>query len=83
MGLFALSTGLFAVYYYDCRSAIHRYFFTPLLRYTVDAETGHRIAVRVLRSGLGPRDTQEDDQVLKAEVSCGHVEWPGRATDRK
>ena len=30
--------------------------------------------MRVLRSGLGPRDTQEDDQVLKAEVSCGHVE---------
>ncbi|TCD64666.1 Dihydroorotate dehydrogenase (quinone), mitochondrial, partial [Steccherinum ochraceum] len=68
LGLFALSTGLFAVYYFDCRSAIHRYVFTPLLRYGVDAETGHKLAVKVLRSGLGPRDTQVDDPALKAEL---------------
>ena len=28
-----------------------------------------KLAVKVLRSGLGPRDTQEDDPILKAEVS--------------
>ncbi|THH33945.1 hypothetical protein EUX98_g200 [Antrodiella citrinella] len=76
LGLFALSTGLFAVYYFDCRSAIHRYFFTPLLRYAVDAEVGHKLAVKVLRSGLGPRDTQKDDEVLRAELWGEHLENP-------
>ncbi len=66
--IFAISTGLFAVYYLDSRSAIHRYLFTPLLRNALDAETGHKFAVRVLRSGLGPRDTQTDDETLKVEV---------------
>ncbi|THU97757.1 hypothetical protein K435DRAFT_838443 [Dendrothele bispora CBS 962.96] len=63
-----LSTGLFAVYYFDARSAIHRYVLTPVLRYAFDAETGHQIAVKVLRSGLGPRDPQQDDQRLKFEL---------------
>lgn len=71
-GLYAtallVSTGLFAVYYFDSRSAIHRYVFTPLLRHLFDAETGHRIAVKVLRSGLAPKDTQPDDEVLGFEV---------------
>ena len=66
--VFTLATGVFAVYYFDSRSAIHRYFLTPLLRYSLDAETGHKFAVRVLRSGLGPRDTQIDDERLKVEV---------------
>lgn len=65
---FALSTGLFAVYYFDARSALHRYILTPILRHTLDAETGHKVAVKVLRSGLGPRDPLPDDQRLKAEV---------------
>ncbi|GJE90435.1 dihydroorotate dehydrogenase 2 [Phanerochaete sordida] len=71
-GLYAtvllVSTGLFAVYYFDSRSAIHRYVFTPLLRHLFDAETGHKIAVKVLRSGLAPKDTQPDDEVLKYEL---------------
>ncbi|KAH9941478.1 Dihydroorotate dehydrogenase-domain-containing protein [Amylocystis lapponica] len=66
--LLAVSSGLFAVYYFDSRSAIHRYLFTPLLRYTLDAETGHKFAVRVLSSGLGPRDSQTDDERLKLEL---------------
>lgn len=66
--LFVVSTGLFAAYYFDSRSAVHRYVFTPLLRHLVDAETGHKIAVKVLRSGLAPRDTQVDDEVLNFEV---------------
>ena len=66
-----LSTGLFAVYYFDARSAIHRYLLTPVLRYTLDAETGHKVAVKVLRSGLGPRDPVPDDEKLKSEVRMG------------
>jgi dihydroorotate dehydrogenase len=67
---FAVSASLFAVYYFDARSAIHRYFIAPLLRYTLDAETGHKVAVKVLRSGLGPRDPLPDDQRLRFQVRC-------------
>jgi hypothetical protein len=35
-----------------------------------------RIAVRVLKSGLGPKDRQEDDELLKVEV--GFVSFLGR-----
>lgn len=65
---FVLSTGLFAVYYFDSRSSIHRYVLTPLVRNLFDAETSHKIAVKTLRAGLGPRDTQSDDEILKCEV---------------
>lgn len=65
--VFAASVGLFAVYYYDARSAIHRYVLTPVLRRTFDAETGHKIAVKVLQSGLGPRDPVQDDERLRSE----------------
>jgi dihydroorotate dehydrogenase len=63
-----LSTGLIAVYYFDARSAIHRYLITPALRYAFDAETGHKIAVKVLGSGLGPKDPVPDDEKLQSEV---------------
>ncbi|KAG7440911.1 uncharacterized protein BT62DRAFT_975219 [Guyanagaster necrorhizus] len=66
--VFAVSAGLFAVYYFDSRSAIHRYVLTPLLRYTLDPETGHKFAVQVLRSGLGPKDVVADDERLKFEL---------------
>ncbi|KAF8074995.1 dihydroorotate dehydrogenase [Lyophyllum atratum] len=65
---FVLSTGLFAVYYFDARSALHRYILTPVLRHTLDAETGHKFAVKVLKSGLGPRDPCSDDGRLKSEL---------------
>lgn len=66
--VFVVSTGLFAAYYFDCRSAIHRYVFTPIVRHTLDPETGHKLAVKVLRSGLSPRDLQEDDETLGLNV---------------
>ncbi|KAJ7077833.1 Dihydroorotate dehydrogenase-domain-containing protein [Mycena belliarum] len=66
--VFALSAGLFTIYYLDARSAIHRYVFAPLLRYTLDPETGHRLAVQVLKTGLGPRDPVIDDTRLKSEL---------------
>jgi dihydroorotate dehydrogenase len=64
-----LSAGLCAVYYLDARSAIHQYLLTPLLRRAVDAETGHRFAVKVLQSGLGPCDPLSDDERLKSQAS--------------
>lgn len=66
--IFVLSTGLFAVYYSDCRAALHKYVVTPVIRHTLDAESGHKLAVRVLSSGLAPRDPLPDDEVLKTEV---------------
>ncbi|KAK7045733.1 Dihydroorotate dehydrogenase (quinone), mitochondrial [Paramarasmius palmivorus] len=74
-GLYAtalvLGTGLFAVYYFDSRSALHRYVLTPLLRHSLDAETGHKVAVKVLRSGLGPKDPIPDDDSLSVEKLWG------------
>ena len=40
----------------------------PILRHTCDAETGHRIAVKVLQNGLAPRDLVQDDDILRSEV---------------
>lgn len=66
--LFALSAGTVAVYYLDARSALHRYVLTPLMRSALDAETSHKMAVKVLRSGLGPKDPVVDDPRLSFEV---------------
>lgn len=68
--VFVVSTGLFAAYYFDSRSAIHRYVFNPVLRYTLDPEEGHKFAVKVLSSGFAPKDTQKDDEVLGLQVCC-------------
>ena len=73
--VFLLSTGLFAVYYFDARSALHRYFLTPLLRHTLDAETGHKVSVKLLKSGLGPRDPVSDDQRLEFKVFRNGRPW--------
>ena len=64
----AVSAGFFATYYFDARSAIHRYVIMPILRHTCDTETGHRIAVKVLQNGLAPRDLIQDDDILRSEV---------------
>ena len=65
---FIFSAGLFAVYYSDARSALHRYIVTPILRNAFDPETGHKIAIKVLKSGLAPRDFIQDDKVLNCQV---------------
>lgn len=61
---------LFAAYYFDSRSAIHRYVVTPILRHALDPETAHKVAVKVLRTGWGPRDRGTDDVRLETEVCC-------------
>lgn len=65
---FVLSTGLFVAYYVDSRAAVHRYVVMPVLRTLLDAEASHKLALKVLASGLGPRDTQEDDERLRSSV---------------
>ena len=65
---FLVSAGLFAVYYFDARSALHRFFINPVLRNSLDAETSHKFALNVLKSGLAPRDPLHDDARLKTKV---------------
>ena len=57
-----------AVYYLDSRAAIHRYIITPSIRILLDPETSHRVAVKALASGLGPRDFGTDEPQLVTEV---------------
>ncbi|KAI9451744.1 hypothetical protein BJY52DRAFT_1124952 [Lactarius psammicola] len=66
--LFALTAGVGAVYYLDSRAAVHRYLITPIIRHALDPETGHKLAVSVLESGLAPRDMFPDDERLKTEL---------------
>ncbi|KAH9029891.1 hypothetical protein EDB84DRAFT_1495575 [Lactarius hengduanensis] len=66
--LFALTAGVSAVYYLDSRAAVHRYLITPIIRHALDPETGHKLAVGVLESGLSPRDMFPDDERLKTEL---------------
>ncbi|KAI0666837.1 dihydroorotate dehydrogenase [Trametes maxima] len=66
--LLVVSSGIFAVYYFDSRASLHKYVVTPVIRYALDPETGHRLAVRVLGSGLAPRDQLSDDDILKVEL---------------
>ncbi|KAH6915877.1 dihydroorotate dehydrogenase [Coprinopsis sp. MPI-PUGE-AT-0042] len=75
-GAFAVSAGLFTVYYMDCRSAIHRYILTPLVRSTLDVEAGHKLAVKVLKYGVSPKDQVKDDPVLVGEIWGQEVNNP-------
>ena len=68
VAIFALTAGVGVTYYLDSRAAVHRYLITPIIRHALDPETGHKLAVNVLESGLGPRDMLPDDERLKTEV---------------
>ena len=65
---FAASAALFAVYYLDARSALHEHLVNPILRNALDAETAHKFALKVLRSGLAPKDPLSDDDRLAVQV---------------
>ncbi|KAG8991680.1 Dihydroorotate dehydrogenase (quinone), mitochondrial [Tulasnella sp. 427] len=43
----------------------------PAIRYGMDAEAGHKFAVKVLASGFAPRDMSSDDEALGVEL-WGH-----------
>lgn len=40
----------------------------PLIRSGMDAEVGHKFAVKALASGFAPRDMATDDEALGVEV---------------
>ncbi|CAE6471378.1 unnamed protein product [Rhizoctonia solani] len=63
-----LGTGLFIAYYYDSRSAIHRWVVPPLMRATLDPEDAHRLALRVLGTRFTPTDHGVNGQVLKCKL---------------
>ncbi|KAG8714142.1 Dihydroorotate dehydrogenase (quinone), mitochondrial [Ceratobasidium sp. 395] len=71
-----LGTGLFVAYYYDSRSAIHRWIIPPLMRATLDPEVSHRLAVRILGTPFAPRDQGVDDDVLKCKIWDIHMPSP-------
>lgn len=75
-GAFVVSAGLFTVYYLDSRSAIHRYALTPLIRAAFDAEAGHKLAVKVLKHGISPKDQVKDDPILVGEIWGQEVKNP-------
>ncbi|KAF9525159.1 Dihydroorotate dehydrogenase-domain-containing protein [Crepidotus variabilis] len=78
-----VSTGLFTIYYLDSRSALHRYVVTPILRNALDAETSHKLALKVLGSGLGARDKGKIwDEELESPVGlAAGFDKDGQAVD--
>jgi dihydroorotate dehydrogenase len=40
----------------------------PVIRLSLDPESAHRFSVKVLGSGLAPKDCGEDDKALEVEV---------------
>ncbi|BGP17539.1 hypothetical protein JCM10213_004081 [Rhodosporidiobolus nylandii] len=63
-------TSALLLYAYDTRAGIHRWLTTPaFLALTADdPEKGHELAVKILASGLGPKDFGVDDEVLAFEL---------------
>ncbi|PWZ00164.1 hypothetical protein BCV70DRAFT_200321 [Testicularia cyperi] len=67
--VFALAAGTFGVaYYMDSRSGIHRWVAIPLLKAFADPESAQKLAVKLLETGLAPRDMLDDDAVLETEL---------------
>ncbi|WVF70759.1 dihydroorotate dehydrogenase (fumarate) [Kwoniella sp. CBS 6097] len=61
---------LLVAYYYDSRSLLHEHVVMPLVRYALDPEEGHKLAVRVLGwdKWARPRDMGVDAPELEAEL---------------
>jgi len=64
----AAPAGLLAVYYFDARSALHEHLLAPILRNALDPETAHKFSLKVLKSGLAPKDPLPDDHRLAVQV---------------
>ncbi|KAG8936439.1 Dihydroorotate dehydrogenase (quinone), mitochondrial [Tulasnella sp. 418] len=62
---------LVGFYYIDSRSALHRYAVMPLIRAAMEPEMGHKFAVKVLATGLAPRDLKGDNESIAVEL-WGH-----------
>ncbi|KAJ1018933.1 hypothetical protein NDA16_004736 [Ustilago loliicola] len=65
----ALAAGtLGVVYYADSRSAIHRWIAIPALKAFADPESAQKLAIKMLETGLAPRDMVDDDAILETEL---------------
>lgn len=65
----ALAAGTLGVAYYaDSRSAIHRWVAIPALKAFADPESAQKLAIKMLETGLAPRDMVDDDAVLETEL---------------
>lgn len=61
--------GLVGISYgFDSRASIHKCVFVPLLHWTMDPETAHQFGIKLLKTGISPRDTQPDDPSLEVKV---------------
>ena len=70
-------TAALVAYYYDSRSALHEHVAMPLIRLVADAETGHKLSIKLLGapSWMRPRDRGVDGEELQAEVSHARSGW--------
>lgn len=67
--VFAIAAGTLGIAYYaDSRSAIHRWIAVPALKAFLDPESAQKLAVKMLETGLAPRDLVDDDAVLETEL---------------
>jgi len=66
-----LAGACFGVYLLDSRAGVYRWVFPSLMELVADAESGQKLAIWTLASGLAPRDCGEDDEVLRTEL-FGH-----------
>ncbi|KAF9434912.1 Dihydroorotate dehydrogenase (quinone), mitochondrial [Entomortierella beljakovae] len=71
---FILGTGIIVggvvgiSYALDSRASIHKYVTMPLFHWALDPETAHLYAIKALKMGLSPRDTQHDDPSLEVKL---------------
>ncbi len=70
VSLVGLGAALIGGYYlFDARSAFHEYIATPVCRLVTDAETSHKIAVKLMKFGAFPRLYEDiDDPILEMDV---------------
>ncbi|KAG0004603.1 Dihydroorotate dehydrogenase (quinone), mitochondrial [Entomortierella chlamydospora] len=71
---FILGTGIIVggvvgiAYAFDSRASIHKYVTMPLMHRALDPESAHLLAIKALKMGLSPWDTQEDDPSLQVKL---------------
>ncbi|KAF8929604.1 hypothetical protein EDD21DRAFT_393402 [Dissophora ornata] len=71
---FLLGTGIIVgglvgiSYGFDSRASIHKYVFVPLMHWTMDPETAHRTTIKLMKTGISPWDSQEDDPSLEVSL---------------
>lgn len=66
--LFLFGSTFLVSYYLDARSAIHRWVAMPFLHTFLDPEEAQKLAIKLLKSGVAPKDYTGDDQTLESEV---------------